>query len=793
MTDKPHFYVDKAAVLGAGVMGAQIAAHLANAEIETVLFELPAEGNDPNAHANKAIRGLTKMKPAPLASKAKAGHIEPANYDQHLDRLADCDLVIEAVAERMDIKHAVYEKVAPHLGKDTIFATNTSGLSIGRLGEALPADRRSRFCGVHFFNPPRYMHLVELIPASDSDPAMLDALETFLTTTLGKGVIRAKDTPNFIGNRVGVFNMIATMHHTQAFGLGFDTVDALTGRGIGRPKSATFRTADVVGLDTFTHVIRTMADAATGDPWYDHFRVPGWLEQLIDNGALGQKAGAGIYRKEGKQINVLDRERGDYRPAEQKADDEVAAILKKKDLTEKLAGLRHSDHPQAQFLWSLFRDLFHYCAYHLGDIADSARELDLAIRWGYGWDLGPLETWQAAGWRQIADWIQADIDAGKAMASVPLPEWAADPERRGVHSAEGSYSPREGRYKTRSSLPVYRRQLVPARVLGEPEPTGETVLETDDVRLWHQGDDIAILSFKSKMHSVGRGVIEGIQRAVDEAEAHFRGLVLWQSEEPFSVGANLREASQDAEQGGAERLTDLVKRFQDASMRLKYARVPTVAGVRGMALGGGCELVMHCNRTVAALESYIGLVEVGVGLLPAGGGLKEIAQRAATAAAAVDEDPYEALTGIFETVAKGEVAGSAIEAQEKGFLRGSDIVVFHPHEVLYVAKTQARALYESGYRPPLPRPIPAAGKIGIANFKLMLTNMLEGRFISEHDYEIAARIATVLCGGEIERGSEVDEDWLLALEREHFAELATMDKTRERIQHMLETGKPLRN
>ncbi len=785
------FPVRKAAVLGAGVMGAQIAAHLANAGVQPVLFDLAAEGADKSAIVRKALDALAKLEPSPLATKSVVERITPANYDEHLALLGECDLVIEAISERMDWKKSLFDKVAPHLAPHAIFASNTSGLSITELSKVLPEPVRPRFCGIHFFNPPRYMRLVELIPAAATDPAIMDALETFLTTTLGKGVIRAKDTPNFVANRVGVFSMLATMHHTVAFGLGFDEVDALTGPAIGRARSATYRTADVVGLDTMAHVVKTMHDTLAGDPWHPYYQAPAWLAGLIAKGALGQKTRAGIFVKKGKEIHVLDLAKQDYRPSAGAIADEVQAILKEKSPAAQFAKLRASAHPQAQFLWAIFRDLFHYCAVHLADIAHCARDVDFAIRWGFGWKLGPFELWQAAGWQQVAGWIAEDLAAGKAMAKAPLPAWVTD-GRQGVHGPQGSFSATDGAMHGRSALPVYRRQHFPELVLGEkPADRGTTVFEDEGVRLWHQGDGIAIVSFKSKMHSLGSEVLSGLNRAIDEAEANYDALVIWH-EAPFAVGANLKAALESLKAGKIDEFEQMVALFQRTSQRLKYSLVPTVAAVEGMALGGGCEFVMHAQRVVAALESYIGLVEVGVGLLPAGGGLKEIAQRAN--AWAKGGDAFPELGRLFRQVAMADVSKSADHARELGYLRPSDVVVLHPAELLHVAKAQARTMAESGHRPPLaPTRIPVAGATGIATLKMMLVNMKEGGFISDHDYEIGSRIATVLCGGEVEPGSLVDERWLLDLERHHFVELAKTAKSQDRIEHMLKTGKPLRN
>jgi 3-hydroxyacyl-CoA dehydrogenase len=782
--------VRKAAVLGAGVMGAQIAAHLANANVDVILFDLPAKEGGKNSIVDKALANLAKLSPTPLAEKSRLGAIAAANYEQHLDRLADCDLIIEAIAERMDWKRDLYEKIAPHVSAHAVLASNTSGLSINGLAQSIPEKLRPRFCGVHFFNPPRYMHLVELIPCEGTDPAVLDGLEAFLTTTLGKGVVRARDTPNFIGNRIGVFSILSTMHHTEQSALGFDVVDALTGPAIGRPKSATYRTADVVGLDTMAHVIKTMHDTLPDDPWHRYFKAPAWLSALIEKGALGQKTGAGVFRKVGKDINVLDLGKQDYRLADGKASDEIAAILAIKDPAEKFGKLRASNDPQAQFLWAVFRDLFHYTAYHLGDIAQTARDVDFAIRWGYGWKLGPFETWQAAGWQQVAQWIEEDIKAGKAMSDAPLPTWVTD-GRSGVHGKGGSYSAASNAPQPRSSHPVYARQLFPDALIGERFDTGITHWENDGVRLWHLGDDIGIVSFKTKMNTVNDFVLDGVQRAVDEAEKNFKALVLWQAAEPFSAGADLKGAAALIQAGKIREFEAMVENFQATSMRLKHSLVPTVAAVRGMAFGGGCEFQMHSTRTVAALESYIGLVEAGVGLLPAGGGLKEIALRCSRANPA---DPFSGIKSFFETIAMAKVSGSALEAKQMGLLRESDVIVYNAFELLYVAKQVAGALAESGYRPPLPaRDITICGDVGTASLKMMLVNMLEGRFISEHDYDIASRIADTLCGGSIERGSQVDEDWLLRLERRHFVELAQTPKTQARIAHTMTTGKPLRN
>jgi len=791
-----RFQVRKVAVLGAGVMGAQIAAHLVNVKVPVVLFDLPAKEGPKNGIVTKAVDGLKKLKPAPLGVPEDAALIQQANYEEHLELLRDCDLIIEAIAERMDWKLDLYTRIAPFVAPHAIVASNTSGLSITKLAAVLPEEIKPRFCGIHFFNPPRYMYLVELIPTPTTQPHILDQLEAFVTSSVGKGVIRAKDTPNFVANRVGIAGMLATIKEAENFGLSYDVVDDLTGKKLGRASSGTFRTADVVGLDTMAHVIKTLQDNLADDPFYPSYATPAVLQGLIAAGALGQKAGAGFFKKVGKDILRLDPAKKDYVPAGGKADEIVNRILKK-PAAERLKLLRESSNPQAQFLWAILRDSFHYVAVHLADISESAREIDFAMRWGFGSKQGPFELWQEAGWKQVAQWVKEDIDAGKALCSAPLPDWVFD-GREGVHTPEGSWSAAESRYIPRSALPVYARQPFPENVLGsgavDPLTAGKEEFKNAEVRVWSLDGEVLIASITAKLHLISPTVTEGLLKAVEIAEAGYKGLVIWSPDDVFSAGANLEALMPVFMTKGAKGIAPEEKKLQDMMLRIRYANVPVVAAMRGLALGGGCELAVHCASRVAAMESYVGLVEVGVGLVPGGGGLTYVARRAAEMAAqAPGSDLLAFLKDGFTAAATARVATSAIEARKIGYLLDSDIIVPNKDELLYVASAQAKALAETGWRAPQKRLIPVAGRSGIATIKASLVAMRDGGFISQHDFHIGSLIANAVCGGEVDAGSLVTEDYLMALERQAFCGLLEHPKTQERIMGMLQTGKPVRN
>ena len=801
-----RFQVKKVAVLGAGVMGAQIAAHLVNVRVPVVLFDLAATEGPRNGIVVRAVEALKKQKPAPLGDVADAALIEVANYDDDIDRLGECDLVIEAIAERMDWKRDLYRRIAPHVAPHALLASNTSGLSVTTLSEALPEALRPRFCGIHFFNPPRYMFLVELIDTPATGADVLDRVEAFVTTTLGKGVVRAHDTPNFIANRVGIAGLLATLKEAEKYGLTPDVVDDLTGRKLGRASSGTFRTADVVGLDTLAHVMRTLQDQLdeASDPFHASFGTPPVLATLLERGFLGQKTRGGFYKKVGRDILRFDPAaeggQGGYVPAGAKAD-EVYARMLKKPAAERLRLLREARGPQGRFLWAILRDGFHYAAVHLATIAESARDVDFAMRWGFGMTQGPFELWQEAGWAQVARWVQADIDAGEALSRAPLPAWVFEgpvAEAGGVHTPEGSWSAAEQRFVPRRRLPVHARQLFPERVLGAAAPTaagsGTTISEDGDVRVWTLDGEVLIASITSKMHAIGPDVAEALGAAVERAEAEYQGLVIWSPDDVFSVGADLQAMLPAFVVAGIGAVEGAEEELQQLMLRIRYAAVPVVSAVRGLALGGGCELAVHSARRVAAMESYMGLVEVGVGLVPGAGGLTYIARRAAeNAAASTGTDLLPFLTEGFTAAAMAKVGTGALDSRRLGYLIEGDVVVAHKDELLHVALQQVRSMADAGWRAPPRRRFRVAGRSGAATIRGQLVNLRDGGFASAHDFHIAGLIAHVVTGGDVDAGSLVTEEYLMALEREAFCSLIVHPKTQARIMGMLGTGKPVRN
>ncbi len=777
------FVVRRVAVLGAGVMGAQIAAHMLNAGLETYLFDLSSEGPHRNALADKAIFALTKQMPAPLATADSAQLLKARNYDDHLAELAECDLIIEAIAERLDWKEALYQRITPFIAPHTVLVSNTSGLSIKQLAAALPNTLQQRFCGVHFFNPPRFMHLVELIASDKTDANLLDSLETWLTSRLGKGVVRAYDTPNFIANRIGVFSLLVTLHYAEQYQLSPDEVDALTGTALGRPKSATYRTIDVVGIDTLQHVVSTMREQLPDDPWHAFFQLPEWLLQRIELGHLGQKSECGIYRKQDHSIEVYDTKTQTYRSVRDEIHPEIKAILTIKNPPEQLQALLGSNLPQAQMLLACYVELFHYCAVHAHAIADNVRDVDDAMRWGFGWKHGPFATWQTFGLADIRALIARRMTKQSSLTQAALPIWLD--EVSAFYREENGFSPCAGTYQAKRQLPVYARQ---ARI----NASNPVLFENEAISVVVVDDDIAAVSFKSKANTIGQAVLDGLERALDVAEQQCSGFIVYQHDAAqFSLGADLREVSAMIVAERTDALDGLLQAFQRVALRLKYSNLPVIAALRGRALGGGCELMMQCDAVVAAFESYPGLVEAGVGLIPAGGGCKEFALRAATGV--TDNTRMQLLSHYFEQIAKATVATSAPDALQRGFLRAGDHWVMHADEVLTAAIAGIKNLQALNYVPPLPTLFSVMGRSGHALLQAGLVNWLEGGFISAHDYFLSNELARVLCGGDVEQGQRVDEAWILRLEREAFIKLAMTQLSQARIRHVLETGKPLRN
>lgn len=829
-------HINHVAILGAGVMGAQIAAHFVNAGFRATLFDLvDADGKNANVRSRRAIAAIKKLKkldPAPLGVAELANHIVPANYEDDLNKLKDCGLVIEAIAENKQWKLDLYERIEPYLKPDAILATNTSSIPIASLAEGVSASRRAKFLGIHFFNPPRYMHLLEMIPHAGTDSAMLDNLETFFAQYLGKGVVRAKDTAGFIGNRIGVIAMMIVLHHAQKLGIAVDLADELTGTRIGRPKSATYRTMDVVGLDTMKNVAHELSDNLYDDPWHEHMVVPQWILDLIESGALGAKVKKGVYVKEDGVIKFFDPESKSYQPSRKKQiEDELKDALKKL-ANERFAALKElaSDSKQAEFLLNVFADIFHYTAYHTKDIASNTRDIDLALRWGYGWEEGPFETWQSFGWQAVVNFLNQRIQSGQALCNAPLPDWVTD-GRNGVHQfADGqneSWSPELGEYTPRSALPVYKKHWQPPHVIGYQKNDGKTLMENDAVRLWtmpeHSDGNIGIVSFKTKMNTLSFDVIMSLYEIIDKAEASLDGLIVYQPDGAFCAGANLFEVLMGTKYNRFEgegdwlsaikqtvaetfmgvpklerdlpSLVEMIERLQHLFMRFKHSPIPVVSAVDGLALGGGCELILHSARVVATHESYVGLVEAGIGVLPAGSGTKEMTVRAYEQAKRVNlkQQLFPHIAKYFEQIAMGKVAKSALEAREFGYLRDSDVIIFNRNDLLSTAHEQVHALLSANYRPPQAYPVTVVGASGKSTLRAQVTNMLEGSFISEHDEKVALAISDTMSGGDIADFTSVSHEYLIKKEREHFLALLKTKKTQDRIEYMLKKGKPLRN
>ena len=809
-------YFDKAfskiAVLGSGTMGGQIAAHFANLGFEVVMFDTSHEA------LSKSLNMMKKLKPTPLASQSVIGLIKTSTYDT-MDVLSKCDFIIESVVENLDIKKQLFSNIAPYVNDDAVLVTNTSGLSIQKIAEHSPESLRSRIFGVHFFNPPRYLPLVELIRTSFSDEKLLHKAEGFITSALGKEVVYAKDSPAFIANRIGVFSFLAVLKHAENFSLSADTVDALTGKRVGRPASATFRTLDVVGLDVMSNVVKNIYENAKDDPWVELFKLPDWIDNLIAEGSLGSKTKKGIYEKIGKDIYVYDPASDQYRLSDKTISSEVKKILKENgNIENSLLTLSKSDDPQAQFLWSVHRDVFHYACYQLEHVAETVRCVDLALKSGFAWQRGIFEQVQLTGWSEVRDSLNVDINNGTALSSESLPSWVLD--KSFVYSDEGAYDPNKNQYTPRSSHPVYDRQLLKPLLKGEKQHQQEILLDGESTKLVNIGDGVASISFKTKMNVLSSSVLTELPKCLDFLEDNgFNALIFKQEQEHFCAGANLYEIISAIKLGLLEKdpgvtskakkkafelmhpelpklgklysIKKIVAMLQELFMRLKHGKILTIAAVDGLALGGGCELLLHCNKVVASMNSYIGLVEVGIGALPAGCGSKEMTLRAFTNKES--DDIFPLLSKYFEQIAMAKVSASALEAKEMGYLKADDVIIANPNELLYVAKQQALALLDSGFKSPLDSTFKVVGKAGYANIMAQVANLHEGHFISEHDNYIVTHLAKVMTGSKVEENTTVNSQMILDLERKYFIKLLSTKKTQDRIEYMLRNSKPLRN
>lgn len=791
-----------AAVLGAGTMGAQIAAHLANAGIETLLLDIvPHELTDDEQRAGKSLgdravrdriarHGLDvarKVKPAAFFTAHAAALVSVGNLEDDLERAAKADFIIEAIVENLDVKRALFERIDAVLGPRTIIATNTSGIPVGKIAEGRSEAFRKRFLGVHFFNPPRYMRLVELIATPDTDAGVVSRMAAFLDERLGKGVVYAKDAPNFIANRIGTFSALHTMHVMLEEGYSLEEVDLLTGPVMGRPKVGTFRLMDLVGVDVFAHVSRNLFANAPHDERRSTFTLPPVVEMMVERKLLGNKTHKGFYQRKGQEILTLDPATLEYRERHRAKFPSVDAARTIEDLAERVRMLVFGKDRAGAFLWKVTRDTLVYAANRIPEICDDILQVDRAIRWGFNWELGPFELWDALGVRKTVERMMAEGIEVPAAVSAMLDG-----------GNESFYRRSEGRtsyWDVASSSYVDVPDRNGVTVLRDLKERGRVVKATAGATMVDLGDGIACIEFHSKMNAIGGYTIEMLNagaKALEDGE--FEGLVVGNEGENFCVGANLMLLLLEAQDGNWEDVDLMIRAFQNVNMRLKTAPGPVVVAPFGMALGGGCEITLHGARVRAAAETYLGLVEFGVGLIPAGGGTKEVVIRAADASAASGGEMFDAIRKAFEIVAMAKVATSAEEARDFGFLRPADAVTMNRDRLIADAKQVAMDMVAEGYRPYRPRTdIPALGQSALAALRLGVYQMQQGGYVSEHDSKIATKLARIMTGGDLSHRTAVTEQYLLDLEREAFLSLCGERKTLERIQHTLKTGKPLRN
>jgi 3-hydroxyacyl-CoA dehydrogenase len=797
-------HVRKVAVLGSGVMGSAIAAHFANAGIPSLVLDIvPSEPSEREKAAGltlqdravrdriaaDSVKAVLKAKPAPLFTPERLGLIEVGNFEDDMSRLGEADWVLEVVKEDLEIKKSVLAAAAPHIGPEAVLSSNTSGLSLAQMAAVLPDGLKPRFLGTHFFNPPRYMKLLELIPTTDTSAEVLAGVEEFSRERLGKGIVPAKDTPNFIANRIGIHAVMVTLRVMQEMGLSVEEVDALTGPVLGRPKTATFRLVDLVGLDTLLHVAENVRQNARDDEGHEMFTAPEFLGKMVEKGLLGRKSGAGFYKKvkgaDGSTILTLDLETLEYREGKKASFPELETLKSVEDPAERVKKLVFGKGRAAEASWKMLAATLSYAAMRVGEICDDASAVDRAVRWGFNWTLGPFEVWDALGFRTVTERLEAE--------KYPLPAWVRALYEGG---AESIYVSENGTLRAPTAEPgalapvpvdprVYEFEIL--------RRAGAEIRRNAGASLLDLGDGVFGLEFHSKMNVIGQDTISMIMTACKEAEAEGQALVVANQGENFSAGANLMLLLMEAQEGNWDEIDAIVRQFQAATNRLEGCAVPVVTVPHGLTLGGGCEVTMAGNAVRAAAETYIGLVEVGAGVVPAGGGCLRLYKRN-VAALPDSSDIYPALRKTFETIGMAKVATSAEEARDVGFLRPQDTWSMNGDHRVADAKDLALAMARAGFEPPLPeREIPVMGSAGVALIESVLFNMEQGGYISEHDRKIGRELARILSGGDVPGPTTVSERHILDLERESFLRLCGERKSLERMQAILKTGKPLRN
>jgi len=786
--------IRRAGVIGAGVMGSGIAAHFANAGLEVVLLDIVPPNLGANEKSDKKARnrfaqgGLEKAlkaQPAAFFHASNARLVRVGNVEDDLGLLADCDLVIEAIIEQIDHKRALLEKLEKALSPTCIVASNTSGLRIEDMLEGRSADFKQRFLVMHFFNPVRYMKLLELVAGPATSPKIFDLVQRFGQEVLGKGIVVGKDTPNFVGNRIGVHAMLATSHLMVSEGLTPEDVDAITGAPMCHPRSASFRTADLVGLDTFCHVAKNCYDSLVDDEEREVFKIPAFLENMLEQKLFGDKTRAGFYKKAGKDSLTFDYKTLAYRP--KGGDEGIQKICKDLSKIEephkRIKKLVATEGPVGRFAWLLLSKSLAYSARRIGEICDDVSAIDDGMRWGYNWELGPFEVWDALG---FAETTERMLKEGIALPASILKMKESGAKR--FYREDGAvYDLVKGEYKQPVLDPHYATFEILKR-------GGAPVLANNGAQAWDLGDGVLGLTLKTKANSIDPDVIRMLGDAAKKAEEDFRALIISNEGEHFSVGANLFLVAMAAGQKQWDQIGSLVKGYQYATQRLKYARVPVVAAPFGMTLGGGLELCYACDAVQAAAETYSGLVEVGVGLIPGGAGTLNMLWRALESIPeGVTVPTLDIVTQVFRNIALARVANSAVEGQALGFFRRTDGVSFDKARRVHEAKARAIGLAEAGYHPAIPRAYVLPGESGVSTLSMMVDTLAAGGYASAHDAVIAKKLATVLCGGAGGAAREVTEDEMLELEREAFLSLCAEPKSLERMQHMLTKNKPLRN